>query len=148
MRAWQSITFGTAAAAVLIAAAPARAVPLLPACNGDAASRQVPTCIAAGDRGWDEGSRWRLKDTDAPEIGRRTAACRAEQIMGVRARDRLRVLMSLGYTITFTGRSDTAGWPLATIRLSDGRDASAQMMSEGMVQAAPNTRNRWCQPDP
>lgn len=129
------------------AATTSAAAPVIPACDGDRRPVGRAACVATGDRGWHEGSRWRLKDTKAPEIGGRTAQCRAEQVAGVKARDRLRVLMSNGFTITFTGRSDPAGWPLATMRLADGRDASAQLMSESIVHAWPNKTNRWCNPE-
>jgi endonuclease YncB( thermonuclease family) len=120
------------------------AVPALPACVGEERPGRVSTCVSTGDRGWYRGGRWRLKDVEAPEINGRRARCRAEQIMGIRARDRLRVLMSLGYTIALTGRDDGKGWSLVTMRLFDGRDAASQLLSDGVVQALPNSENRWC----
>ncbi|KQT50711.1 hypothetical protein ASG43_05360 [Aureimonas sp. Leaf454] len=116
----------------------------LPACVGEDRPGRDPTCVSTGDRGWYQGARWRLKDVEAPQISGRKAACRAEQVMGIRSRDHLRALMARGFTLVRTGRNDAEGWSLVTMKLFDGRDAAAQLMSDGVVQALPKSENRWC----
>ena len=144
MRNMQTGLCGIALAVVLASVAPAPAVTVLPACDSEDRPGPGPTCITTGDRGWHEGTRWRLKDTEAPEISARRAECHDEQISGIKTRDRLRILMSGGYTIFQSGLTDLRGWPLVSIKLTDGRDVSSELMSEGIVQALPNTTNRWC----
>ncbi|WP_156382327.1 MULTISPECIES: hypothetical protein [unclassified Aureimonas] len=140
----QAVRGAAAAVLLLIHVLPSAAGPILPACESDTRPGRTPSCVSTGDRGWFQGSRWRLKDMEAPEINRRRAMCRAEQIAGIKVRDRLRVLLSRGYTVFPAAKTDPDGWPLVRIQLSDGRDVSSQLMSEDLVQAVPNNTNRWC----
>lgn len=126
-----------------ILAGPAAAA-VLPACPAADMPSRGGSCVYTGDTGWHEGEKWRLRDIDAPEISSRRARCRAEQIKGVKARDRLRLWLARGYTVLPSGQSDSDGTPLVSVRLSDGRDLARQLMSEDLVEAAPNTGNRWC----
>ena len=127
----------------LLGCLPASAA-VVPICAGPNRAGPVATCVYDGDTGWQDGSRWRLKGIDAPEISRKKAECRAEQVKAVRARDRLRLILSRGFTIVATGREDREGRSLVTMTLADGRDVALQMMSEEIVQAWPNTGNVWC----
>jgi endonuclease YncB( thermonuclease family) len=135
---------GMMAAAVMMLCVPSAYAAVLPVCAAADRAGRAPTCIYDGDTGWQDGVKWRLKDIDAPEIGRKTADCRTEQRKGIHARDRLRKMMARGYTIVNTGRDDSAGFALVHIRLEDGRDVGLQMLSEDLVQASPNTGNVWC----
>ena len=136
--AWLSLAF------VLPGSISAASADVLPVCAGPNRAGRVATCVYDGDTGWQDGTRWRLKGIDAPEIGSRKAECRAEQLKAIRARDRLRLMLARGFTVVATGREDRAGRSLVNITLTDGRDVALQMMSEGIVQAWPNTGNVWC----
>lgn len=115
----------------------------LPICTGgDRAARQA-TCIVDGDTGWERGRKWRAVDVDTPEIGH--AECAAERRTGEAARDRLRELMGGGYVIEWVGRKGSMGRDLATVRLSDGRDAGQVLIAEGLSQPWPNKGNVWCE---
>ncbi|BDA84940.1 hypothetical protein Sa4125_24820 [Aureimonas sp. SA4125] len=122
---------------------PASAWAMMPACHPFDRAPWV-TCIYDGTSGWEAGVPWRLADFEPPHFKAAEAGCRAEQIQGVRARDGLRALMSRGYTIIDTARRDKAQVRLVRLRLLDGRDAGIELLSQGLVQALPNTGNRWC----
>ncbi|KAB0677227.1 thermonuclease family protein [Aureimonas leprariae] len=102
------------------------------------------TCLFDGDSGWQRGTHWHLADVDAPEIDPPGADCREEQILGLRALDRLQRLLSKGYTVTYLGRRDTSGRQLAKIETEDHRDVGSELMSAGLAQALPNTGEKWC----
>lgn len=134
------------AVAALVLSVATSAAAVLPACEGANRPGRGGTCIYDGDTGWQDGRKWRLKNVDAPELSGRVAACRAEQIMAIRARDRLRLWLARGFTILPTGQNDSDGTALVAIELADGRDAGMQLLSENLVQALPNTGNPWCAP--
>lgn len=102
------------------------------------------SCIYDGATGWEGGLQWRLAGFESPRIDASSAGCRAEQIQGIKARDRLRALMARGYTITDTARRDKQQVRLIRLTLRDGRNAGIELLSEGLIQAVPNTGNRWC----
>ena len=115
----------------------------LPVCEGgDRAERQV-TCAVDGDTIWIEGEKLRLLDIDTPEMPGH-AECKREERLAVEARDRLRELMATGYEIEWSGESGYYGRELVTIKLADGRDAGAVLISEGLAQPWPNEGNIWC----
>jgi endonuclease YncB( thermonuclease family) len=104
------------------------------------------TCLFDGDSGWQRGTHWHLAEVDAPEIDAPDADCRREQMLGLRALERLRQLMSRGYTVVYLAKRDGSGRQLAKIQISDGRDAGTELMSAGLAEALPNTGERWCRP--
>jgi endonuclease YncB( thermonuclease family) len=126
------------ATALLLTATPAFAMPICS--GGDRAARKL-TCIYDGDTGWERGRKWRAIDVDTPEIGH--AECAAEKRLALAARDRLRELMDGGYVIEWAGRKGGIGRDLATVRLSDGRDAGQVLIAEGLSQPWPNDSNPW-----
>ncbi|MCF1502217.1 thermonuclease family protein [Afifella sp. H1R] len=116
---------------------------MLPICSGGNRAARKVTCLVDGDTGWESGIKWRAIDVDTPEISH--AECDRERELGERARDRLRELMAGGYTIEWADRRGSLGRELATIRLSDGRDAGKVLIQEGLSQRWPNEGNRWCE---
>lgn len=114
----------------------------LPDCIGpNRAERQV-TCLVDGDTGWEGGRNWRYEGIDTPEISR--PECERELELGKAATDRMRALLSGGYTILWSGASGRYGRELVTIKLADGRDAGEVLIGEGLAQPWPNDGNIWC----
>nr|WP_255699786.1 thermonuclease family protein [Jiella avicenniae] len=99
------------------------------------------TCLVDGDTGWAGGTKWRLVNIDAPEISR--PECPRERTIGRQATRRLQALLAAGYDLDGDGH-DRYGRELVTITLSDGRDAGAVLMAEGLAQPWPNRGNVWC----
>ncbi|WP_128292026.1 thermonuclease family protein [Afifella aestuarii] len=128
-----------------VAISSAAAGEMLPICTGGNRAARKVTCVVDGDTGWEAGVKWRAIDVDTPEIGH--AACIRERQLGERARDRLRELMSDGYTIEWVHERGNFGRELATVRLSDGRDAGQVLIEEGLSQRWPNEGNVWCGTD-
>lgn len=114
----------------------------LPVCSGPNRAERKLTCIYDGDTGWEQGVKWRLIGIDAPEFGKR-AECRAEGELSVLARDRLRQLMSNGYTMS-GDKLDRNKRRLVKITLNDGRSVGKVLMEEKLAQAWPNSGNIWC----
>ncbi len=98
-----------------------------------------------GDTGWEKGVKWRLLDIDTPETSQ--AECAAEHAIGKRATIRLQQLMSGGYTLESSGRTDRTSdhRELLRVHLVDGRDAGSVLVDEGLAQWWPNKGNRWCE---
>ena len=90
-------------------------------------------CIHDGDSWWDNGVRYRHELINAPEISPRNAKCRQEIALGLRARDRLRELMSGGFQTVPSGKKGRYGRELATIKLPDGREAGEVLVSEDLA---------------
>lgn len=111
-------------------------------CNGGNRAARRVTCLVDGDTGWENGVKWRLKDTDTPELGR--AECNNEHQKALAALDRLRALMLSGYSVEWLGTTGSYGRALVRITLSDGRDAGRVLIDEGLAQPWPNTGNVWC----
>lgn len=91
------------------------------------------TCVVDSDTWWDRGVKYRHEHINGPEISRRNARCKSEIALGLRARDRLRELMSGGFQTVPSGRKGKYRRELATIRLADGREAGEVLVSEGLA---------------
>ncbi|NDW07862.1 thermonuclease family protein [Jiella sp. 40Bstr34] len=109
----------------------------LPLCS----SGKRVTCLVDGDTGWAGGTKWRLLNIDAPEVSR--PECPRERLFADQATRRLQALLASGYDLDGDGH-DRYGRELVTITLSDGRDAGAVLIAEGLVQPWPNSGNPWC----
>lgn len=107
-------------------------------CTGAA----MRNCIVDGDTGRDQGQKWRLISIDAPELA--DPACPNEMQLAIASRDRLQQLLSHGYKIHYSGRTDPHGRALVDIILPDGRDAGRVLIGEGLAQKWPNRGNIWC----
>lgn len=113
----------------------------LPNCGLDARAVRGVTCLVDGDTGWENGEKWRVAGIDTPELSK--PECASERRWAVAARDRMRTLMSGGYSLS--GRdTDRYGRRLVTVTLSDGRDAGEVLVAEGLSQRWPNRGNPWC----
>lgn len=122
---------------------PSRSMPSrsMPTCSGGARAERGVTCLVDGDTGWEKGEKWRIRNIDTPELGK--PECAAERRAAVAARDRMRTLMSGGYSLS--GRdTDRYGRRLVTVTLADGRDAGEVLIAEGLSQRWPNRGNPWC----
>lgn len=113
----------------------------IPACSGRNRAKRRVTCIVDGDTGWQDGDKWRIANIDTPEIS--SPECANERSLGYAARDRLRTLMSRGYSLTQYGKG-YYGRTLVTVTLADGRDAGDVLIAEGLSQRWPNSGNPWC----
>lgn len=114
-------------------------------CSGDDRAKRRLTCIVDGDTGWLNGEKWRLigrsGGVDAPELSK--PECAGEAAKASVARDRLRSLMSGGYSVERDGE-DGYGRALVRVTLADGRDAGDALIDAGLAQAWPNSGNVWC----
>ncbi|MEF2554439.1 thermonuclease family protein [Aurantimonas sp. A2-1-M11] len=113
----------------------------IPACSGGNRAKRRVTCIVDGDTGWQDGDKWRIANIDTPEIS--SPVCANEKRRGYAARNRLRTLMSRGYSLTHHGKG-YYGRTLVTVTLADGRDAGDVLIAEGLSQGWPNSGNPWC----
>ena len=118
---------------------PAAAIDL---CHGGNRAERKLTCIVDGDTGWQKGHKWRLVDIDAPEVSH--PECENEKRLGKAATERLRSLMSKGYTLEGDGSKGRYQRDLVKVILSDGRDAGEVLIHEGLAQKWPNKGNTWC----
>jgi endonuclease YncB( thermonuclease family) len=100
------------------------------------------TCIVDGDTGWEDGRKWRLLSIDTPELS--TPGCSAEYNSALLARDRLAALMSEGYRIVWSGRTDKYDRALVDVELFNGTSAAQVLLEEGLAQRWPNVGNVWC----
>jgi hypothetical protein len=101
------------------------------------------TCLVDGDTGWQDGTKWRLLNIDAPEMGG-GAECAAEKEKAQASLERLKQLMADGYSIKNSGRQDKYGRSLVDVVLADGRDAGRVLLQDGLAQPWPNQGNLWC----
>jgi endonuclease YncB( thermonuclease family) len=110
-------------------------------CSGGNRAASGVTCLVDGDTGWENGEKWRIANIDTPELSK--PQCAAERRQALAARDRLRSLMAVGYSLS-GGDADRYGRRLVTVTLSDGRDAGDVLIEEGLSQPWPNRGNPWC----
>ena len=102
------------------------------------------TCVVDGDTIWLEGVKIRIADIDTPEIS--SPKCSAEYERGIRARDRLVVLLNGG---EFELRpienrdEDQYGRKLRVIMRS-GRSLGDQLVSENLARTWTGGREPWC----
>lgn len=112
-------------------------------CKGGHRAERHLSCVYDGDSGWHEGRKWRMIGVDAPELS--GAACANERRLAERARDRLISLMSQGYRIRYTGKTDRYHRDLVSVVLPGNVNAGDVLVSESLAQLWPNSRtNHWC----
>jgi micrococcal nuclease len=102
------------------------------------------TCVVDGDTFWLAGEKIRIADIDTPEVSQ--PRCAAERQLGVRATNRLRVLLNAGpfELRTLPGRDeDRYGRKLRVVR-RDGRSLGDQLVSEGLARTWSGRREPWC----
>ncbi len=102
------------------------------------------TCVVDGDTIWLEGAKIRIADIDTPEIS--SPKCDAEYERGIRARDRLVVLLNEGeFELRPIGNrdEDQYGRKLRVI-LRSGRSLGDQLVSENLARTWTGRRESWC----
>lgn len=102
------------------------------------------TCVVDGDTIWLEGLKIRIADIDTPEIT--SPKCNAEYERGIRARDRLVVLLNGGeFELRPIGNrdEDQYGRKLRVIMRS-GRSLGDQLVSESLARTWTGRRESWC----
>lgn len=124
--------------ALILVSVPAAGFPICPA-----PPARRSDCVHDGDTWWIGRTKFRHAVIDAPEIGD-SAQCAAEIDKGRAARDRLAGVMSDGFHVVTTGEVDRYGRSLATIVLSDGREAGELLVSEGLAGIY-GRDNDWCE---
>ena len=114
-------------------------------CSGGNRAARGVTCVVDADTWWDQGVKYRHAQINAPEISPRGARCEIERRLGLLARDRLRELMSGGFQTIPLGVEGAYGRELATIRLADGREAGAVLVTEGLAKIFSTLGHKeWC----
>lgn len=100
-------------------------------------------CVVDGDTFWLGGQKIRIADIDTPET--HAPRCDAERAMGVRATERLRVLLNAGaFSLDRVERDkDRYGRSLRLIR-RDGRSIGALLVEEGLARPWNGSRQPWC----
>ena len=102
------------------------------------------TCVVDGDTIWLEGAKIRIADIDTPEIS--SPKCDAEHARGIRARDRLVVLLNEGeFELRPIGNrdEDQYGRKLRVI-VRSGRSLGDQLVSENLARTWTGRRESWC----
>ncbi len=102
------------------------------------------TCVVDGDTIWVEGVKIRIADIDTPEIS--SPKCNAEYERGIRARDRLVVLLNGGeLELRPIGNrdEDQFGRKLRVI-IRSGRSLGDQLVSENLARTWTGRRESWC----
>jgi len=102
------------------------------------------TCVVDGDTIWLEGVKIRIADIDTPEIS--SPKCNAEYERGIRARDRLVVLLNGGeFELRPIGNrdEDQYGRKLRVIMRS-GQSLGDQLVSENLARTWTGRRESWC----
>ena len=102
------------------------------------------TCVVDGDTIWLDGVKIRIADIDTPEIS--SPQCDVEYERGIRARDRLVVLLNEGeFELRPIGSrdKDRYGRKLRVIMRS-GRSLGDQLVSENLARTWTGRRESWC----
>lgn len=102
------------------------------------------TCVVDGDTIWLEGVKVRIADIDTPEIS--SPQCDSEYERGIRARDRLVVLLNEGeFDLQPIGNrdEDQYGRKLRVVT-RDGRSLGDQLVGEGLARTWTGRREPWC----
>lgn len=102
------------------------------------------TCVVDGDTIWVEGVKIRIADIDTPEILQ--PQCDYEYDLGIRARDRLVVLLNAGhFALSPIGNrdEDRYGRKLRVV-MRDGRSLGDQLVAEGLARTWAGRREPWC----
>lgn len=102
------------------------------------------TCVVDGDTIWLEGVKIRVADIDTPEISQ--PRCDYEFDLGIKARDRLVVLLNQGeFSAVPIGNrdKDQYGRKLRVL-MRDGRSLGDQLVAEGLARTWTGRREPWC----
>lgn len=100
-------------------------------------------CVVDGDTFWYQGTKYRLYEIDAPEVGD-GAKCRQEYDFGMKATYLLQSLLQSGVTSITQHGLDRYGRTLATVQTGNG-DAGGQLLQAGLAEPfGQRVRADWC----
>ena len=122
---------------------PSRAADLLSGRFGLCEGAHRVTCVVDGDTFWFEGTKIRIADINAPEVGH--PGCRYEADLGATATRRLIALLNAGsFTLMAQGReTDRYGRALRVVA-RNGRSLGAVLETEGLAEHWHGRRGDWC----
>ena len=108
-------------------------------CHGGART----DCVVDGDTFWLRGEKIRIADIDTPETHQ--PRCGAERTMGLRATQRLHLLLNAGaFSLQPVAREkDRYGRTLRVVRRG-GRSIGAMLVMEGLARPWTGSRQPWC----
>jgi len=145
-------------AAILAGAVPAGAAPTpfamppeaaMPRSDGEAArfapcgSEKRVTCVIDGDTFWYLGTKIRIADINAPEVGH--PGCAEEAALGARATVRLTELLNAGpFSLVTQGRPVDRYGRALRVAARRGQSLGATMEAEGLAEHWQGRRGNWC----
>ena len=102
------------------------------------------TCVVDGDTIWLEGVKIRIADIDTPEISQ--PKCDYEYDLGIKARDRLVVLLNQGEfsSVPIGNRDEDQYGRKLRVLMRDGRSIGDQLVAEGLARTWSGRREPWC----
>ncbi|BDW83708.1 hypothetical protein MACH24_31460 [Erythrobacter sp. Dej080120_24] len=102
------------------------------------------TCVVDGDTFWLDGTKIRIADIDAPEIGK--PSCDYEYQRGMRATHRLVELLNEGpfELRTIESRDEDQYGRKLRVVTRGGRSLGDQLVSEGLARTWTGRREPWC----
>ena len=102
------------------------------------------TCVVDGDTIWLEGVKIRIADIDTPEISQ--PRCDYEYDLGIKARDRLVVLLNQGEfsSVPIGNRDEDQYGRKLRVLMRDGRSIGDQLVAEGLARTWSGRREPWC----
>ena len=101
-------------------------------------------CVVDGDTIWHNGTKIRIADIDAPEVG--DPKCASEAALGARATKRLLQLVNAGpFEIkSWPGRDEDKYGRKLRVFVRDGRSLGDLLVSEGLARTWTGRRQPWC----
>ncbi len=111
---------------------------------GECGSASQAACVVDGDTFWLDGMKVRIADIDTPELS--PPRCDHERDLGLKAKARLRELLSAGpFTLVRGTRDeDRYGRKLRVVRAEGGTSLGAILIQEGLARLWDGSRHPWC----
>lgn len=102
------------------------------------------TCVVDGDTIWLDGVKIRIADIDTPEISQ--PRCDYEYDLGIKARDRLVVLLNQGEfsAVPIGNRDEDQYGRKLRVLMRDGRSIGDRLVAEGLARTWSGRREPWC----
>lgn len=100
-------------------------------------------CVVDGDTFWMDGTKIRIQDINAPEIGE--PKCNVERALGYRATQRLLTLLNDGAFQMWAGLrdEDKYGRKLRTVS-RNGKSLGSILIDEGLAHRWEGAKRSWC----
>ncbi|MGJ7040917.1 endonuclease YncB(thermonuclease family) [Shinella sp. BE166] len=101
-------------------------------------------CVVDGDTLWHEGTKIRVADIDAPEVGE--PKCSSEAALGAKATRRMLQLVNAGpfEFQAWLGRDEDKYGRKLRVLVRDGRSLGDVLVSEGLARTWSGRREPWC----